>query len=301
MCTGLMFSLAGKTTVVTGGGRGIGRGISLAMARAGANVVIAGRSVGPLEKTAAEIREAGGTALVVPTDLTRPDALSALVDAALSGFGYIDCWVNNAGSANPEDVGPLIDLDSDQWDRVVDLNFKWTFFAAQAAARVMTRGGSIVNITSRTGSQPSPMTGHYGAAKAGVESLTSTMAVEWGHKQIRVNAIAPGVVLTEQNSSSGSMRSESRRRRQIDTVPLRRLGTVDDIGPLAVYFASDESAWVSGTVVQVTGGSRIPVGVLSYLHHINQKMAAEEAEASATKTNGAKAAGRPHSVSAAAK
>jgi len=128
-------------------------------------------------------------------------------------------------------------------------------------------GGSIVNITSRSGSQPCPMTGHYGAAKAGVDSLTATAAVEWGHLGIRVNAIAPGVVLTEESSS---MTSVARRRRQVETVPLQRLGQVDDIGPLAVYFLSDESQWISGTVVQATGGSRIPVGLLTYLHHKNK-------------------------------
>src|SRR5690606_25166448 len=124
----------------------------------------------------------------------------------------------------------------------------------------------IVNISSRSGSQPCPMTGQYGAAKAGVENLTATAAVEWGHLGIRVNAIAPGVVLTE---NSRSMTSDSRRRRQVETVPLRRLGEVEDVAPLAVYFVSDASSWVSGTVVQVTGGSRIPVGLLTYLHRVN--------------------------------
>lgn len=268
-----MFSLSGKTVVVTGGGRGIGRGISLAMAEAGANVVLAGRSEGPLNATAAEAEALGAQALPVVADITSQAGLDALMAAAQQRFGYVHAWVNNAGSANDGDVGPLLGLDEGQWDRVVDLNMKWTFFACQVAARAMTRGGSIINITSRTASQPCPNTGQYGAAKAAVESLTSTMAVEWGHLQIRVNAIAPGVVLTERSSS---MAKESTRRRQIETVPLRRLGRVEDVGPLAVYFAADESEWVSGTVVQVTGGSRIPVGTLSYLHHISRRMEAEE-------------------------
>jgi len=273
-----MFSLSGKTVVVTGGGRGIGRGIARAMAQAGADVLITGRSPGPLDETAAELRALGATAGVVATDIMGHAGIGEVVAAglALAGRGYIDCWVNNAGSASPGDVGPLIDMDERQWDAVVDLNLKWTFFAAQAAARTMTRGGSIVNISSRSGSQPCPMTGNYGAAKAGVENLTATMAVEWGHLGIRVNAIAPGVVLTE---SSSSMASESRRRRQIETVPLRRLGEVDDVGPLAVYFAADESSWTSGTVVQVTGGSRIPIGVLTYLYKINRDAEAREAAA----------------------
>ncbi|AYJ85076.1 SDR family oxidoreductase (plasmid) [Sphingomonas paeninsulae] len=270
-----MFSLKGKTVVVTGGGRGIGRGIARAMAQAGADVLITGRSPEPLEETATELRAMGATVGIVATDIMSFDGIAVVVGAAiaLGGNGYIDCWVNNAGSASAGDVGPLMDMDERQWDAVVDLNLKWTFFAAQAAARVMTRGGSIVNISSRSASQPCPMTGNYGAAKAGVENLTATMAVEWGHLGIRINAIAPGVVLTE---SSSAMTSESRRRRQIETVPLRRLGVVDDVGPLAVYFASDESSWTSGTVVQVTGGSRIPVGVLTYLHRMNRDAEARE-------------------------
>ena len=263
-----MFSLAGKAGVVTGGGRGIGRGIARACARAGANVVLTGRSPEPLADTAAELAAIGGDHLVVPGDITSPGAIDEIVERAQARFGRIAGWVNNAGSANAADVGPMLDLDEGQWDRVVDLNLKWTFFAMQAAARAMAEtGGSIVNITSRSGSQPCPMTGHYGAAKAGVDSLTATGAVEWGHLGIRVNAIAPGVVLTGESSS---MTSAARRRRQVETVPLQRLGRVDDIGPLAVYFLSDESQWISGTVVQATGGSRIPVGLLTYLHHKNK-------------------------------
>ena len=265
-----MFSLAGKTVVVTGGGRGIGRGIARACAQAGANVVITGRSAEKLDETGAELAGLGAQWLALPGDISEAGAADAIVRAAQTRFGAIHGWVNNAGSAAATDVGPLIDLDAGQWDRVVDLNFKWTFFAMQAAARAMAgQGGSVVNITSRAGSQPCPITGHYGAAKAGVESLTATAAVEWGHLGIRVNAIAPGVVLTE---DSQSMTSPARRRRQIETVPLQRLGTVDDIGPLAVYFLSDEAAWISGTVVQATGGSRIPVGLLTYLHHANKDL-----------------------------
>lgn len=274
-----MFSLKNKTVVVTGGGRGIGRGISLAMAEAGANVVICGRTDSVLQSTAEECRALGAKALVVVTDITSFDGINRMVELAQETFGYIHAWVNNAGSADAGDVGRLLDIDEGQWDRVVDLNMKWSFFAAQAAARAMTEGGSIINISSRTGSQPCPMTGQYGAAKAGLESLTATMAVEWGHRGIRVNAIAPGVVATE--TATGTMAKESRKRRQIETVPLRRLGKVEDVGPLAVYLASDESSWTSGTVIQVTGGSRIPVGTLSFLHHINREMEAKEAEAAA--------------------
>jgi NAD(P)-dependent dehydrogenase (short-subunit alcohol dehydrogenase family) len=260
--------LSGRAVVVTGGGTGIGRGIVRAMARAGAAVVVAGRTPEPLEASAEEARGLGAVAHVVPTDITRPGDIEALVAHTENEFGRIGCWVNNAGSARAQDVGPLIDLTEAQWDAVVDLNLKWTFFASQAAARSMARagGGSIVNISSRSGSYPCPNTGQYGAAKAGIDSLTATMAAEWGHLGIRVNAIAPGVVVTE--TSEGRM-TPSRRRRQIQTVPLQRLGTPDDVGPLCAFLASDASSWQTGTVTQLNGGSPIPVGYLTYLHHVN--------------------------------
>jgi NAD(P)-dependent dehydrogenase (short-subunit alcohol dehydrogenase family) len=273
-----MFDLSGRGVVVTGGGRGIGRGIARAMVRSGASVIVAGRSIGPLDDMVAELRAAGGSAKAVVADITDATSLDALVRAAVGEFGAIDCWVNNAGSANAADVGPLIDLTEAAWDAVVDLNLKWTFFAAQAAARTMIgRGGSIINISSRSGSQPCPMTGQYGAAKAGVESLTSTMAVEWGHHGIRVNAVAPGLVPTEDSlAPGGSMSRPSRVARQIESVPLRRLGTVDDIGAACVYLASDEAGWVTGETIQVTGGSRITVGYNTYMHRVTEQLAAEQ-------------------------
>ena len=257
--------------MVTGGGRGIGRGIARAMATSGADVVVAGRSPEPLRDTVSELRSLGVRALDLPTDITRVEEVDTLIKRVVDAMGGFDIWVNNAGSARNEDSGPLIDLTEGQWDVVVDLNLKWTFFAAQAAARAMKEsGGSIINISSRSGSQPNPMTGHYGAAKAGVDNLTATMAVEWAHLGIRVNAVAPGAVLTEEPVAA--MDRPSRRRRQAESIPLRRLGVVDDIGPLCVYLASEEASWVTGEVIHVTGGSRIPIGYLNYLHRVNERL-----------------------------
>jgi NAD(P)-dependent dehydrogenase (short-subunit alcohol dehydrogenase family) len=268
--------LRDKTVVVTGGGRGIGRGIAVAMAAAGANVVVAGRAASILDDTVTEIERLGGKALAVPTDITSPGAIDALVAAAIQAFGSVDCWVNNAGSSAPGDAGPLLDIAEDQWDRVVDLNLKATFFCCQAAARAMRNGGSIINISSRAASFPSPRTGTYAAAKAGVDSLTATMAVEWGHLAIRVNAIAPGLVATETNQAEGgTLSTPGRRERQLATVPLGRLGEVGDIAALAVFLASDSAEWLSGQVIQVDGGSRITVGYLSYLRHVNRRQALE--------------------------
>lgn len=263
-----MFSLAGKTVVVTGGGKGIGRGISAAVAQCGARVVITGRSAQTLDEAAGALCATGAEVHTVASDITRAEDIARIVEESLQRFGAIDGWVNNAGSASPSDIGPLIDLREDQWDRVVDLNLKWTFFAAQAAARAMTRGGSIVNITSRSASYANPNTGQYGAAKAAVENLTLTMAAEWGHKGIRVNAVAPGVVMTEELARV--FNSESRIRRQTDTVPLQRLGRPEDIGPLCCYLLSDEASWTTGALIAVTGGSPVPMGYLSYLHKVNR-------------------------------
>jgi NAD(P)-dependent dehydrogenase (short-subunit alcohol dehydrogenase family) len=274
-----MFSLCGKCVVVTGGGKGIGFGISAALARAGANVVITGRDAPALEAAADEIaRRVGHRPLPIAGDITKVEIIGGTIDEALSAYGYIDGWINNAGGSDDSDVSTLLAITREQWDNVVDLNLKAAFFAAQAAARAMTRGGSIVNISSRSGSQPCPMTGAYGAAKAGIENITATAAVEWGHLGIRVNAIAPGVVVTDNMTMMGT---PGRRQRQIETVPLQRLGTIDDIGPLAVYLVSDEASWVTGSVIPVTGGSRIPVGLLSYLRKVNKAIGNEEPAAQA--------------------
>jgi NAD(P)-dependent dehydrogenase (short-subunit alcohol dehydrogenase family) len=269
-----MGDLTGKTVLVTGAGRGLGKGIARWMAKAGANVVLTGRTPETLEASAAGVRAEGVEALVIPGDLTNPEHIANLVARSLDRFGYLDAWVNNAGSADPRDVGPLIDLTPDRWDRVVDLNLKWTFFACQAAARAMTRGGAILNISSRSGSQPNPNTGQYGASKAGLENLTMTMAVEWGHRQIRVNAVAPGLIPTEVSlAPGGSMSRASRRARQVETIPLQRLGRIDDIGPLCVFLVSDGASWITGQVIQLNGGSHVPIGYLTYLHHRNREVA----------------------------
>lgn len=220
-----------------------------------------------LDETVRRISAAGGTATAVRTDIGERPQVESLILRVLDTHGRLDCWVNNAGGASRRDTGPLLELDEDQFDHVLDLNLKWSFFAAQSAARAMTDGGSIINISSRSGSTANPMTGQYGAAKAGIENLTMTMSVEWGHLGIRVNAVAPGLVITDSNRAA--YLTESRQRRQLATVPLQRLGQADDVAPLCVYLASEESSWVSGTVVQVNGGSTVPVGLLTYLHHKN--------------------------------
>lgn len=268
-----LFSLAGKTVVVTGGGKGIGRGITLAMAQCGAQLVVSGRDAAALDDTVRAAQALGAQAIAVAGDITRAADRDGLIAATLEQFGRLDGWVNNAGSASPSDVGPLDAIDEAQWDRVLDLNLKAAFFAAQAAARAMDPGGAIVNISSRSASYPNPGTGHYGAAKAALENLTRTMAAEWGHRGIRVNAVAPGVVMTEELAKT--FNTPERIRRQVQTVPLQRLGRPEDIGPLCAYLVSDAAAWTTGAVIAVNGGSFVPMGYLSYLHRVNSDIAAD--------------------------
>lgn len=272
MSAASLFSLVGKTAVVTGGGKGIGRGIAEALAVCGAHVVVAGRASEALDDTVRALQALGAQALAVAGDITRAEDRERLIAQTLARFGAIDGWVNNAGSASPADVGPLDGINEAQWDRVIDLNLKAAFFAAQAAARAMGRGGAIVNISSRSASYPNPGTGHYGAAKAALENLTRTMAAEWGHRGIRVNAVAPGVVMTEELAKT--FNTPERIRRQEATVPLQRLGRPEDVGPLCAYLLSDAAAWTSGTVIAVNGGSFVPMGYLSYLHQVNRGAAA---------------------------
>jgi 3-oxoacyl-[acyl-carrier protein] reductase len=254
-----MFSLEGKTAVVTGGGRGIGAGIARCLGQAGARVVLTGRTREPLEAVAAEI---GPETLVVVADVKEPADIDRIVSESVEVRGYIDCWVNNAGLGDLGDLGLLIDLDEGKWDRIVDLNLKWNFFAAQAAARTMSRGGSIVNIASRAATRPTPYGGHYGAAKAGIAALTAAMALEWGQLGIRVNAVSPGDIETERVPRGDDVAS----------IPLRRFGTPEDVGAVCVFLASDEARWITGENINVNGGAEVASSYFKFLARTDERV-----------------------------
>lgn len=253
-----MFSLNAKTIVVTGGGKGIGRGITLAMGQAGARVVVAGRDNAALTETVNELKMLGIEAIAVAADLRISENIARVVSVAEREFESIDCWVNNAGGTGGEDAGPLLDMAEATWDSVMDLNLKSPFLCSKAAADAMKhRGGSIINLSSGSARLASPLMSHYAAAKAGLENLTVAMAVEWGHLGIRVNAVQPGVVDT----------NEKRDRRGADWLawqaartPLGANGTPQDIAAACVFLASDEAKWVTGSTLVVDGGCRIPLG-----------------------------------------
>ncbi len=245
------FDLPGKVAVVTGGGQGIGEGIAKGFAGAGAAVVVAARHVDRVARVAAEITAAGGRAHAVPTDVTDRAALVALADAAVATFGGLHIWVNNAGGSPVQ--APLRDLDEADWDACLALNLTAVWRASVIAAERMTGGGCIINVTSPAASRAVPGSGHYSAAKAGVDALTRTMSVELA-PAIRVNGIAPGFVPTEVVMTALSTDLAALEKMAATRIPLKRLGTPDDMAAAAIYLASDAGSWVTGQTITVAGG-----------------------------------------------
>jgi len=245
------FDLSGRVAVVTGGGQGIGEGIAKNLAKAGASVVVAARHSDRIARVADDIVAAGGQALAVTTDVTDRAALVALADAAVDTFGGLHVWVNNAGGSTIRT--PLKELSEDDWDACLRLNLTSVWRASIIAAERMTDGGSIINISSPAGDRGVPGSGHYAAAKAGVNSLTKTLSLELA-PSVRVNGISPGYVPTEVmmialDTDEGQLEQMAEKR-----IPLKRLGTPDDMGSTAVYLASAAGSWMTGQTLIVAGG-----------------------------------------------
>lgn len=243
--------LDGKVAVVTGSGRGIGRGIALGLADAGADVVVTARRADEVESVAAEVRERGRRAVAMPGDIR--DFSEQLAAAAVEQLGRLDVWVNNAGGSEDKRTQPLVETSDDTWRAQLELNLTTVFQGATAAARRMTEGGAIINISSGAGMRAAPNTGPYGAAKAGVINLTMTMAEELAPAGIRVNAIAPGMIPTEAFFQVLRI-SEDELPTYAAKVPLGRLGTPDDIAAAVVFLASPAASWITGQNLLVSGG-----------------------------------------------
>ncbi len=269
-----MFSLSGKTCVVTGASRGIGRAIALAFAAQGADVVLAARTRDDLEKVRHLIEAQGRRAAIQPTDVTDLDQLRDLAAAAVTNFGKIDVWVNNAGgfTAAAGSASEWLDVTPTGWEQMLRLNLTAQVFGAQAAARAMRSqetGGVILFLSSIDSLYAAPGgEGIYGACKAALNNITQTMAVELGQHRIRVNAIAPAVVETP--LTAPWLATEEDRRSRAAFYPLRRIGQPADVAAAAVYLASDEAAWVSGTVLLVSGGAVMTSDPYRYLMRVNQ-------------------------------
>lgn len=247
-----LFDLSDDVAVVTGAGRGIGEGIANTLAEAGAAVVCAARRGDEVEAVAAGIRARGGRAIALATDVTDNDAVEALAQKAISEFGHLDIWINNAGGSPIQT--PLTELDAKEWDATMRLNLTAIWVCTNTAARLMRDGGRIVNISSRAAVSTVMGSGHYAAAKAGVNSLTVTYAKELGPR-IRVNCIMPGAVPTE--IMMKAMRLEEKDLPMLEKrirLPMRRLGTPEDLGQAVLYFVAPASSWVTGQILSVDGG-----------------------------------------------
>jgi len=244
--------LRGMTAVITGSSRGIGKAIALGFARQGARVVVhCATQIAAAEATAADIRAAGGEAVVVQADLADPARCRDIISAALNAFGRIDVLVNNAGMAIRQ---ALLEVTPEAWDLVTNVNLKSVYFLSQAAARdMLLRGsGKIINISSVHDAVPMANNSVYCIAKAGLVMLTKALALELAPRGIQVNCISPGAILTDENRDR--LADPAYRARVLAKIPAGRIGIPEDVVGAAVLLASREADYVTGATLYVDGG-----------------------------------------------
>lgn len=243
--------LEGKVAVVTGAGRGLGRSIALALSNAGAAVVAAGRTERDLESFALEAQAAGATAVPVRCDVTVEADVAHLVARSVAELGHIDILVNNSGIIH---VSPLLEQETEQWDRVMDTNIRGVYLMTRAAGRhlVQQRSGKIINIASNFAHMGVSHHVAYATSKAAVIAFTRNMAVEWARFNVQVNALAPGYFATDLNAE---LRADVEAYdRVVRRIPARRMGDGSELGPWAVLLASSASDFMTGETIVIDGG-----------------------------------------------
>ncbi len=248
------FGLQDQVAIVTGGGTGIGKAISEALALSGADVVVCSRKMENLEPTARKIEEIGRKSLAITCDVRKEDEVNNVVEQTVGKFGKLDILVNNAGASF---VCPLEDVSLNGWNAIFGINATGTFLFAKAAVREMKKQnkGSIINIASIAGRDGAPIMAAYGAAKAAVINLTKAMAVEFSQYNIRVNCIGPGMIITEAVQQQMGITPESTKER-FASLPLGRWGNPEEIAWPVVFLASKASSYMTGETIYIDGGPR---------------------------------------------
>jgi NAD(P)-dependent dehydrogenase (short-subunit alcohol dehydrogenase family) len=246
------FSLERQTAVITGGSRGIGRAIALAFAEAGASVALGARRQEDLERTAKDVRAGGGRALPVATDVTDPGQVQALMDRTVEAFGSIDILVNNAGAA--PFTASIDQIRLEGFEKYFGVNFMSAVHCTRAVAPILLakRSGCVLNVASVAGFVASPGLTYYASAKAAMISLTRTVAREWAASGIRVNALAPGWILTGMNE--GARQVQEFDRNVLASIPLGRWGTPEEVAAAALFLCSPAASFITGAVLIADGG-----------------------------------------------
>lgn len=246
------FNLDGRIALVTGGGRGLGRAGALALARAGAHVALLSRTQSQLEETAAAVRGLGRKALVLPADTRKAEEVARAVQTAVETFGRIDILFNNAGTNVRK---PVVDMTDEDWHTIIETNVKGVFVVARAVGRQMIaqKAGCIINMSSSSSIVPERDKVVYASSKGAVMQFTKGLAMELAPYGIRVNAIAPGYMMTP--LVKGYLEADAERRARIlSRIPMDRVGQPEEIGGALVFLASDAASYITGATVTVDGG-----------------------------------------------
>jgi NAD(P)-dependent dehydrogenase (short-subunit alcohol dehydrogenase family) len=247
-----LFDLTGKKAFVTGASRGIGQAIAVGLAGAGADLALVARTEDGLAETAAQIATLGRKSFVIPADVTEQESVAAAVTRAIDQLGWVDIVVNNAGGSRF--MVPFLDLRLSGWTKNLRLNLDSAMYVCHAiGGHLVERGtGSVINIASVAGVTAAPFLSPYGAAKAGLVSLTKSLAVEWGALGVRVNALCPGWTATELNRNLWE--DETAGPATVATVPMRRWARPEEMTGAAIFLASEASSYMTGQVLVVDGG-----------------------------------------------
>jgi NAD(P)-dependent dehydrogenase (short-subunit alcohol dehydrogenase family) len=247
------FSLDGKTAIVTGSGRGLGRAIALAMAEAGADIVITARTLGEIESVGKEVEQHGRRALAITCDVTKTDDVEFMVARTIATLGKVDILVNNAGGGRQK---PVLEMTDEEWHWGIDLNLTSTFICSRTVGRHMAaqQSGKLINIASGWGYRGRRNSTAYCASKAAVINFTRALAVEWSRYSIQINCIAPGYFPLKDPRDEQEANEQAVR---ISRIPLGG-GNVEDIGPLAVFLASNGADYLTGQTLLLDGGALLP-------------------------------------------